>query len=647
MKSTYLRYLLIVFLLDIFLSINVNAQTQIGGSITTNTTLGPSGSEPDNVYWVTSDLIIESYVTLTIEPGVVLKFDGSRSLQLRDYSSLVALGAVSQPIIFTSILDDGFGGDTNGDGSATIPSPGDWGMAIGTYDIRTGIQIGASGVTVRMDYCIVRYSKTGLCVLGSSDPQNPNLQLEMTNCEFSYNYGFPVEVPVYSIPVVRDPSNIYHDNLWEAIGITTCVLSSDLTLSKGKTYVLPTLVGITVLDATLTLEPGVVFKGMDRSAINIRSNLPDGSAPGSKLIAIGTLSEPIIFTSFLDDTYGGDTNGDENASSPPATPREWHGIVVYAEPTEVDFDYCIFKYMVTGIYVRGNDYGWGTDPVASIRNSNVAYCSDFPIVVPMNTIQQALDPSNSYIDNHFNAIGISASTLTQNAVWSNRLPLVDISPGVVLVAAELIMDPGVIFKSKSSGLRLVENGNLNALGTAAEPIVFTDSKDIEGGVTDNSPDLPTSGDWRGIEVFAKPIPTVANFDHCVFRYAINGVYTSGNDYGYYTDPVVSLSNSEVANSSDFPVVVPMNTVQQALEPSNSYVNNQFDAIGISASTLTQNATWSNRMPLVSITGVYSGVGVVAELTLEPGAIFKSAYANLWGQQQSRLFLPAPRTPRVE
>jgi len=373
------------------------AVTQIGGSITTNTTLGPNGAQPDNVYWVTSHLIVESGVILTIEPGVALKFDGGTSLQLRNNSTLIAIGNPTQRIAFTSLRDDEFGGDTNGDGNGSMPQPGDWGKVWGSYGILTGIQIGALGVNVRMSDCVVRYSNTGMCVMVSDDPQHPHndVQLEMTNCEFSYNRGFPVEVPVYSIPAVMNPTNSYHDNLWEAIGLCWGTLTNDLTIPKGKTYVLATLCYVEVLNATLTIEPGVVFKGMDRSVIIMRNYLSPGSAPFSKLIAIGTESEPIVFTSFLDDTYGGDTNGDGSATTPPAMPDitgfEWSGIVADHEAIEIDLEHCIIRYSEgSGVHAQSN-----INPTISLSNSTVEFCKQFPVVVPMNSVEEAVSESNT------------------------------------------------------------------------------------------------------------------------------------------------------------------------------------------------------------------------------------------------------------
>jgi RHS repeat-associated protein len=80
------------------------------------------------VYHVTGNVTVPSGVTLTINPGAIVKFDPGMGITVQSGGQLIADGTVAQPIIFTSIKDDANGGDTNGDGSATSPAPGDWGQ---------------------------------------------------------------------------------------------------------------------------------------------------------------------------------------------------------------------------------------------------------------------------------------------------------------------------------------------------------------------------------------------------------------------------------------------------------------------------------------------------------------------------------------
>jgi hypothetical protein len=75
---------------------------------------------------VTGDVTIPGGITLTINPGAVVKFDAGTGIVVQAGGRLIADGTVAQPIVFTSIRDDSAGGDTNQDGGASLPAPGDW-----------------------------------------------------------------------------------------------------------------------------------------------------------------------------------------------------------------------------------------------------------------------------------------------------------------------------------------------------------------------------------------------------------------------------------------------------------------------------------------------------------------------------------------
>lgn len=109
-------------------------------------------------------------------------------------------------------------------------------------------------------------------------------------------------------------------------------ITSNTTWETGKTYILQGR--ITVVDGvTLTIEPGVVVKGQVGSGANATALL---IARGGKLMAEGTSSSPIIFTTIADEIEPG------MIASPnlePTVSGLWGGLIVLGKaPISADND---------------------------------------------------------------------------------------------------------------------------------------------------------------------------------------------------------------------------------------------------------------------------------------------------------------------
>ncbi len=530
---------------------------QVAGTLSANDTW--SGT-----IQVTGDVTVPTGIQLTISPGTVVKFDTGQALRIGAGSTFQAIGTAVSPITFTSTQDDTVGEDLTG-AAAGAPQRGHW----------EAIYVGTNAAT--LEHVQVRYAGN------TNNPGNTHQPFRLAAIEFAPDVSAvlrnvtltdadwtginvqgnatldTVHIERTSSVAITQRSNLsptYNRLTAVATGGNHVQLYGD-TITSNQTWAfggLPAhLATDLTLNSTLTLLPGTVIKVPVGRFIYEQSG---------SLRALGTATQPIVFTSEHDDSIGGDSNA--NGTATQGGPGQWEAL--YLRNSASTLDYVEVRYAgnvnnpghshepfrVPGVVIQNNaSPTLKNTRIRDSENIGLQIDSGSPILDGVSiersgrrAIFQATNATPEYSSvalsgNAQNHIGLQAGTVTGGKTWDFKgLP-------VHVVGGDLVFDPssnvtlvaGTILKLEI-GAYLHSRGVLKSNGTQANPVIFTSNRDDSVGGDSNGDGAATSagpGQWESLYIDS----STTELDFTEIRYAGN-VANPGHTHEPFRVPAVQI-----------------------------------------------------------------------------------------------------------
>lgn len=616
----------------------------------------------NNIAYVMTNLTIGNGATLTINPGVVLKFFNNGMVV--GEGAIQAIGSDSEKIIFTSLNDDSRGGDTNIDGNGSVPGPGNWyGLSFFESTVQSTLQncefryggdasrfdglregtIISENNNLSVESCLIQLtSSSAFGIYGTSTASITDNQLENVS-------RFPVHLSMFSNPTFS--GNSVENVAWFALGI------QDESYNQTATFPFRNFAGVdsvtyypvarsgavmTINSGTkITIPPGMHFKSTSETIFEVNGELH----------IAGTAEDPVVFTEFDDDEYGRPRDT-ENDGLPTGTISR-HGLLVDFNNISDDnsiIEHAIIRYKNRAVQLESasptldnnliefSNYGVGSAGISEpVYTNNTFKDLDW---YPFSTSLVAYPEEttgNSLQGTTWKVIHINEETLTQDTTLFKRsfagisnIPYF-FNDYTVGLGVKMTIEPGVILKfgtfdrqnfSTDAGSLTVQ-GALEAQGGAStdESIIFTTMTDDFYGGDSNADSTFTTSPFRkfdGISFTNESSDSESIIDNAIIRYSNrNGVTLES------ASPTISNTLFWQNGNSSNEGGLLINGASNPTLSNNDFVENQ--SFGISnTGTFTVDATgswWGDNSGPFNTTSNPDGEGdvVLGNVTFDPWA----------------------------
>lgn len=627
------RKLFLPFLALGFIVFSANA-TDITGSVTSNTTWTAAGSP----YIIVNNIEVSSTATLTIENGVEVKFNSGRYLHVR--GTLNATG-----VKFT-----GNSGVTKGfwDGiyvSYEYYEVGNVNLTNCTYEYASHLYVRKGQLT--LNNCLINNLSGTIRISNQGTLNIDNTTVSNTNFPITY----------YGAGVINPGSNLtFTNNAYNYVDIDFADFNQEWRI---KNFGLPYFNDNNIYlndGANWTIDPGVNLQ-MNNTRIEVRAG---------KLKAIGTKNKPIVFEKYPTASYWiglwfNDGTNDtatvvRNCVFQNATyDYEWYPAMRIINAS-VTVDSCLFN---------GNSWNLSLEGVSAPVISNTVFRPTITVNQEARNISMDINSTPDFVNDsiQFNAseiraIRIRPSTLTKKNVRLKKLNFAGINnisyclynDVTVHDTASLIIDPGVVIKWRYYYSQLIGNGKITAIGTDAEPIVFTHlGDDNYGNPADSQNDgTQTPGVSNAGRIYLYSTEE-SRLEKCKILY---GGYNQ-NNWSIYMRNNNVVNNCEIKNSHNGILFT-----KNAKITNNSFVNMPQYTIGYTLSTgtpdlsgntvanmgyigilldgsITNDSPTLKKMNFAGYTNlpyILTSPFTIAQgnlVTIEPGVVIK--FHNYWNQ----------------